>query len=205
LDIYQRIGERIRRARQRARLTQPQLAQLLGVSKGIISRWESGQARPSLDRLEPLAKLLGVSLEKMLGFSTAEEGAIYRAVPVVVWEISINSLPDLNLESSIGRMLVSEDEAEMVDGAFLAKDFFFPPFLMAGDVIGIRWKGQLKVGDIVFARVGNRIVLRRYGGKRKGEVLLPLEISQKKIVVDRPAIIAIYQWVHRPGKIIPNA
>jgi hypothetical protein len=140
----------------------------------------------------------------MLCLSVAEEGVVYRAVPIIVWEISIHSLPELKPESSIGKILVSEEEAELVDGAFLAKDFFFPPFLMAGDVIGVRWRGQPKLGDLVFAKEDSRIILRRYGGKRKGEVLLPLEIVQKKMTVDRSAIIAVYQWLHRPGIIHPN-
>lgn len=48
------LGWRIRRARERARLTQRQLAEAVGVDRKTVGNWESGVSSPrsSLGRLE---------------------------------------------------------------------------------------------------------------------------------------------------------
>jgi len=50
----QDLGRRIRRARERARLTQRQLADAVGVDRKTVGNWESGTSHPrsSLGRLE---------------------------------------------------------------------------------------------------------------------------------------------------------
>ena len=62
-DYRRRIGERIRRARETAGLSQTELAQRLGVADKQISRWENGvQPRPGT--LERVAAALGVEVER---------------------------------------------------------------------------------------------------------------------------------------------
>jgi transcriptional regulator with XRE-family HTH domain len=185
------------------------LAELLGVSKGIISRWETGLARTSLDRLIPLAQKLNLSLEAMLGFGSASQPELQRLMPLPVWQVGFHELPEFVPASSIGQVLVSEDEAREVDGAFYVADYFFPPYLMQYDLIGVELKGKPKTGDLVFARArqeSRSLFLRRYGGKRpEGALLLPLDVTQKKEIVPLQDIVAIYRWLRRPGRIIPRS
>gem|GEM_PF-1929932 len=208
MKIYRLLGERIRAARLKAGLTQPQLAELLGVSKGIISRWETGLARTSLDRLTPLAEKLELSLEEMLGFRGSSSAETQRLLTLPVWEVGFSEPPEFISASTIGQFLVSEDEAQEVDGAFYIQDYFFPPYLLKNDLIGVELKGKPKAGDLVFARAhdGKRsLFLRRYGGKRpEGALLLPLDVTQKKEIVPFPDIVAVYRWLRRPGRILPR-
>jgi transcriptional regulator with XRE-family HTH domain len=208
LNIYRLLGERIRLARQKAGLTQPQLAELLGVSKGIISRWETGLARTSLDRLEPLARNLNLSLETMLGFGGGGTAEGQRLVDLPVWEVGFSEFPDFTSSSTIGRVFVSEAEADEVDGAFYVKDYFFPPYLLQYDLIGVQLKGKPQAGDLVFSRFHGEVrslYLRRYGGKRpEGALLLPLDVSQKREDVPYQDIIGIYRWLRRPGRFLPR-
>lgn len=44
-----------------------ELANQLGVSRQAVSRWESGDTTPSVDKLKALAKLYGVSLDWLFG------------------------------------------------------------------------------------------------------------------------------------------
>lgn len=46
-------------ARQHAKLTQPQLGELLGLTKGNISAWEKGRHEASLDQLLKIAEVTG--------------------------------------------------------------------------------------------------------------------------------------------------
>lgn len=49
------------------RLTQEQLAERLGITKSLISAYETGIRSPSLDVLVKLARLLGVTTDFLLG------------------------------------------------------------------------------------------------------------------------------------------
>lgn len=55
------LGERIRSLRRRRGLTVQALASSCGLSKGFISQVENGRTSPSLNTLNELAKVLGVS------------------------------------------------------------------------------------------------------------------------------------------------
>ncbi|MBE5755087.1 MAG: helix-turn-helix transcriptional regulator [Clostridiales bacterium] len=48
-------------------VSQVKLAEAIGVSKGIISMWETGQREPTLSSLVSLADYFGVSLDYLVG------------------------------------------------------------------------------------------------------------------------------------------
>lgn len=48
-------------------LTQEELAERLGVSRSTVAAWETGRAYPQASILMELAKVLGVTVEKLLG------------------------------------------------------------------------------------------------------------------------------------------
>lgn len=52
------IGEKIRGYRQRGGLSQNDLAQRIGVTRAVVTAWESGKACPKIDKLKPLAEAL---------------------------------------------------------------------------------------------------------------------------------------------------
>ncbi|SNY71245.1 helix-turn-helix domain-containing protein [Actinoplanes atraurantiacus] len=61
------VGARLRRVRHRHGLTLAALAGMTGISKSTLSRLESGQRRPTLDLLLPLAQAHQVPLESLVG------------------------------------------------------------------------------------------------------------------------------------------
>jgi transcriptional regulator with XRE-family HTH domain/Zn-dependent peptidase ImmA (M78 family) len=65
-QIREHIGARIRRARHAASLSQQSLADEVGVSKMVISKYEQGKAAPSSGVLLRLAKSLGYPAEYFL-------------------------------------------------------------------------------------------------------------------------------------------
>lgn len=60
------IGNKIQSRRKAMGLSQEELAQRTGVSRQSVTKWETGQSAPDLDRLVQLADLLGVSLDYLL-------------------------------------------------------------------------------------------------------------------------------------------
>lgn len=66
-ELYQRIGEQIRRARESLHLSQEELARQLGFnSPGTISFYESGERRISIADLQRVASILGLPLSFFL-------------------------------------------------------------------------------------------------------------------------------------------
>uniref|UniRef100_UPI00359C9C0D helix-turn-helix domain-containing protein n=1 Tax=Lactococcus garvieae TaxID=1363 RepID=UPI00359C9C0D len=54
------FAERLKEARKNARLTQQQLADIVGRTKSAVSRWESGENTPQLFDLVKIEKAVGV-------------------------------------------------------------------------------------------------------------------------------------------------
>lgn len=61
------FAERIRMARESAGHTQESLAELLETEKTLISKWERGVHKPSLQAILSIADTLGVSVDYLLG------------------------------------------------------------------------------------------------------------------------------------------
>ena len=57
------LREKLIVLRDKAGISQMTLAHQLDVSRQAVSRWESGDTTPSMDKLKALAKIYGVSLD----------------------------------------------------------------------------------------------------------------------------------------------
>lgn len=60
------IGEKIKEARTKKKMTQQELADLLNISRSAISNWENGRNYPDLDTIVHLSDILEISLNKLL-------------------------------------------------------------------------------------------------------------------------------------------
>ena len=67
------IGKNIQQLRREKGLTQEQTAGALGVTSAAVSKWETGAAVPDVALLCPLARLLGTTVDGLLGFRPALE------------------------------------------------------------------------------------------------------------------------------------
>ncbi len=67
------LAERIFTLRRKAGLSQEQLAELLGVSRQAVSRWENGSATPGLEKLQAMCRYFQVTMDQLTG---AEETAL---------------------------------------------------------------------------------------------------------------------------------
>ncbi len=61
------IGQRIKELRKKNDLTQERLAAYLGVTYKAVSKWECGLTTPDLSLIIPLARILQVSADELLG------------------------------------------------------------------------------------------------------------------------------------------
>ncbi|MDD4311917.1 MAG: helix-turn-helix transcriptional regulator, partial [Eubacteriales bacterium] len=72
------IGRRISRLRKEKDMTQPALADVMGVSFQAVSNWERGASMPDIGKLPELSQALGVSVDELLG--SGRGGELIRSV-----------------------------------------------------------------------------------------------------------------------------
>lgn len=71
------FGENLQAIRKQNQLSQEGLAEMLGVSRQAVSKWELGEGYPEVDKLLILSKKLNISLDSLLGgekTAISEEG-----------------------------------------------------------------------------------------------------------------------------------
>lgn len=61
------ISQRIKELRKEKRLTQVQLAQLVGCTQPMITLWESGECEPTASAILKLSEALDCSTDYLLG------------------------------------------------------------------------------------------------------------------------------------------
>ena len=76
---YEKTGKLIQEARKEQKLTQLQLAQLLGVTDRAVSKWETGKSFPDVAMLKPLAETLNLTVGEILEGERklCEDAALY--------------------------------------------------------------------------------------------------------------------------------
>jgi len=75
------LGEIIQRKRSERGLSQEKLAELVGVSRQAVSKWELGDAVPDTDKLVPLCRALGITVDELLGNAPKPEPVPERHIP----------------------------------------------------------------------------------------------------------------------------
>ncbi len=91
------LGEKIVKQRKELNYTQEQLADILGVSRQSISKWESDIAYPETDKLIELGKLFSCSMDYLLKDEVTEKsGAQVSDFTEKVEEISRKLMTDKN-------------------------------------------------------------------------------------------------------------
>lgn len=65
-DTWPDFRHNLIRLRDKSGLSQEQLAEMLGVSRTAVAKWEAGYGMPKLKNLVTLAKLFSVSLDELI-------------------------------------------------------------------------------------------------------------------------------------------
>ncbi len=60
------FNEKLQRLRNKADLTQEELAEKLYVSRTAISKWESGRGYPNIDSLKTISKFFNVTIDELI-------------------------------------------------------------------------------------------------------------------------------------------
>ena len=75
-----KIGKFIASLRKSKKLTQQELAELLGVTDRAISNWENGRRMPDISLLKPLAENLGITVNELISGERIPEEKMMTAI-----------------------------------------------------------------------------------------------------------------------------
>lgn len=71
--FFMRLGEKITKLKKLKNLSQVALAEVTGISRDAISKYERGDSMPSVDYAKRIADALGVSLDYLVSDSDKED------------------------------------------------------------------------------------------------------------------------------------
>ncbi len=80
------LGEKLSKLRKEYNYTQEQLAEILGVTRQSISKWESDIAYPETDKLIKMGKLFECSMDYLLNDNITEKQAIEPKETEAFWD-----------------------------------------------------------------------------------------------------------------------
>lgn len=107
------VGAHIKAARQKAGLSQEELAGIVKTTKSTISKYENGLRQPRIEQLQAIAAALGVSVGSLLGY---EEEQV-----IIPGRLKIVSVNDPELEN-IQYRIEAEDEETFNLGCKIMED-----------------------------------------------------------------------------------
>lgn len=85
-----KLNERIKKCRLEASLSQEKVAELVGVSRQAVTKWESGLSAPSTENLFRLAEIFGTSVDMLMPNTETNDSDVKDTPP-----LSFNSYEEL--------------------------------------------------------------------------------------------------------------
>lgn len=120
LWLMANFAQRLKELRTKRNLTQTRLAELMGISPRVYSRWETGDVTPHFDTIVRLADTLGVTLDELAGRKNVTAEAKIRNPELNRLYGKVDQLSDedqkalvIVLDSLVKRSRVSKVMAEL--------------------------------------------------------------------------------------------
>lgn len=68
-DVVPSFGAVLRKYRNKNEMSQPELAEIMGISRNTVTNWENDRSRPEVDSIRTLCTMLGIPLYELFGLS----------------------------------------------------------------------------------------------------------------------------------------
>lgn len=101
------FADNLKQYRKEKGISQEELAQRLEVSRQAISKWESGEGYPEVEKLLALSQVLGISLDALMATDASHQDAP-RSPNAPCTAILITS-PNENVILSCGKVVASQE------------------------------------------------------------------------------------------------
>lgn len=164
---------RLKEARKKSRLTQTDVAKIIGISQTGYSDWETGKNRVDARSLGRLAELYGVTVNYLLGIDENDAPAKGIRIPVlgsVAAGIPIEAIQDIVDYEEIDADMAAAGEYF----GLRIKGSSMEPRIREGDVVIVRRQEEAETGDTVVVLVnGDSATVKRIKIEPNGIALIP--------------------------------
>ena len=120
-----KLKDYLKQYRKENNLTQEGLANLLFVSKQAVSKWETDKGLPDIETYKEISKLLGVSVDVLLGLEERKQESKENKSLVIICIISLCLVLILGIIATIVAITTTNnkpvDESEVLKKELLAK------------------------------------------------------------------------------------
>lgn len=113
------FAERLKELRKEKGITQVELAQLLGVSKGTVGMWEIGKREPSFETINAMSEIFDKRIDYILGYSNDSSSPMLKEDEVE--QLGIWQLEEDFTESTYSYLRLDDYGKEAVDSIIRAE------------------------------------------------------------------------------------
>lgn len=171
--------------RKQQKITQDELAKLLGVGKTTVSNYETGYSSPDKDNIIKMASIFNVSIDYLLGRVSAKEGAESASHFMLHKNTVMMQIPIFGMIQNTSFLQTKENIIDYVD---LPKDYLgngeYFGYRMYGDSMNlnkindgdyvlIRRQSYVDNGDLALVLIKQEATIRRYYQQGKYITLMP--------------------------------
>ena len=183
------LGERLKKAREYAGLSQEALAKKLKIGKRTLIDYEKGASEPKVSIVKNIAEICNVNTNWLL----TGEGEMFRKKEDSVEFVNMTAVPVLNAEAPAGFPALPPEEDEIIDYIYVpnapknayavkVRGNSMSPTIKDGDYVIFVPNAEIKNGDIVIVRnEWNEVILKRYRTKN-GEVYLTSDNPEYPVI-----------------------
>ena len=140
---------RLKEARKAARMTQAEVAKILGVNQNTYSYWETGKTKIDNVSLSKLAEIFNVSIDYLLDIKPPVKGVrvpIYGSVPA---GIPLEAIENIEGYEEITPALANKGEYF----ALKVKGESMSPFILDKDIVIVRKQDAVESGNVAIVLV----------------------------------------------------
>lgn len=181
------FATRLKKIMAEKELRQIDIANRIGINKGNVSRWMSGQNIPYGESLTRLAEVLGVSTDALLGkqdfmkteYADVELPINFPETIPVIGKVAAG-VPIEAQEDIVGEVYIEEGKKDHF--ALKVKGDSMSPRIMDGDIVLVHSQSSAEDGDLVIAMIDGEATCKVLKRNPYGVTLIPFNGAYSPLV-----------------------
>jgi repressor LexA len=164
------FGDALKQLRLESKLTQKELAHIIGVSESTIGMYERNQREPAFEVLEAIADYFNVDMDYLTGRSSVRRSVSYSPIDNVIPLPRMSSIPLIGTIACGEPILAEQNIEAMVDiPSHIRADFalrckgnsMINARIFDGDIVYIRQQPTVDNGQIAAVLINDEATLKR--------------------------------------------